>query len=83
MQDLEPIRWLNLLPQKAQQYRCWEPVGLKIKERKVVVYEPLGQTLVYIVQPINDVEKRKGDGEKHSGPLVYGIHISQIRDFDF
>lgn len=83
MQDLEPIRWLNLLPQKAQQYRCWGPVGLKIKERKVVVHEPLGQTLVYIVQPINDVEKRKGNREKHSGPLVYGIHISQIRDFDF
>lgn len=59
------------------------PVGLKIKERKVVVHEPLGQTLVYIVQPINDVEKRKGNREKHSGPLVYGIHISQIRDFDF
>lgn len=58
--------------------------GVKNQEkRKVVVYEPFGQTLVYIVKPVNDVEKRKGDGEKHSGPLVYGIHISQVGDLDF
>lgn len=38
---------------------------------------------MYIVKPINDVKKRKGDGEEHSGPLVYGIHISQVGDFDF
>lgn len=38
---------------------------------------------MYIVKPINDVKKRKGDGEKHSGPLVYGIHVSQVGDFDF
>lgn len=36
-----------------------------------------------IVKPINDVKKRKGDGEEHSGPLVYGIHVSQVGDFDF
>lgn len=53
------------------------------EKRKVAVYEPLGQTLVNIVKPINDVKKRKGDREKHSGPLVYGIHISQVGDFDF
>lgn len=38
---------------------------------------------MYIVKPINDVKKRKGDGEEHSGPLVYGIHVSQVGDFDF
>lgn len=38
---------------------------------------------MYIVKPINDVKKRKGDGEEHSGPLVYGIDISQVGDFDF
>lgn len=38
---------------------------------------------MYIVKPIHDVEKGKGDGEKHSGPLVYGIHISQVGDLDF
>lgn len=45
--------------------------------------EPLEQTSVYIVKPINDIKKRKGDGEKHSGPLVYGIHVSQVGDLDF
>lgn len=38
---------------------------------------------MYIVKPIHDVEQRKGDGEKHSGPLVYGVHISQVGDLDF
>lgn len=38
---------------------------------------------MYIVKPINDVKKGKRDGEKHSRPLVYGIHISQVGDFDF
>lgn len=38
---------------------------------------------MYIIKPINDVEKRKGDWEEHSGPLVYGVHISQVGDFDF
>lgn len=57
--------------------------GVKSQEKRKDVSEPLEQTSVYIVKPINDVEKRKGDGEKHSGPLVYGIHISQVGDFDF
>lgn len=38
---------------------------------------------MYVVEPINDVKKRKGDGEEHSGPLVYGIDVSQVGDFDF
>lgn len=37
---------------------------------------------MYIVKPINDVKKRKGDGEEHSGPLVYGIDVSQVGDLD-
>lgn len=40
-------------------------------------------TLVYIVKPINDIKKWKGDGEEHSGPLVYGVHVSQVRDLHF
>lgn len=38
---------------------------------------------MHIVKPIHDVEKRKCDGKEHSGPLVDGIHISQVGDFDF
>lgn len=38
---------------------------------------------MYIVKPVYDVEQREGDGEKHSGPLVYGVHISQVGDLDF
>ena len=37
---------------------------------------------MHIVKPINDVKKRKGDGEEHSGPLVYGVHVRQVGDFD-
>lgn len=40
-------------------------------------------TLVYIVKPINDIKKREGDGEKHSGPLVYGVHVRQVGDLHF
>lgn len=40
-------------------------------------------TLVYIVKPINDIKKWKGDGKEHSGPLVYGVHVSQVRDLHF
>lgn len=83
MQDLKPIGWLNLLPQKSTAVALRGACGVKNQKRKVVVYEPLGQTLVYIVKPINDVKKRKGDGEEHSGPLVYGVHISQVGDLDF
>lgn len=72
------------LTSKSTAVSLWGTCGVKHQEkRKVVVPEPLGQTLVYIVKPVNDVEKRKGDGEKHSGPLVYGIHVSQVGDFDF
>lgn len=39
--------------------------------------------LVYIVKPINDIKKGKCDGEEHSGPLVYGVHVSQVRDLHF
>lgn len=38
---------------------------------------------MYIVKPINDIKKRKGDGEEHSGPLVYGVHVSQVGDLHF
>lgn len=83
MQDLKPIRWLNLLPQAHSSLAAGDLRGLKLKRGKAVASEPMGQTLVYIVKPIHDVEKREGDGEKHSGPLVYGIHISQVGDLDF
>lgn len=39
--------------------------------------------LVDIIQPVNNIEKNKCDGKDHSGPLVYRVNISQIRDFDF
>lgn len=38
---------------------------------------------MYIVKPINDIKKRKGDGEEHSGPLVYGVHVRQVRNLHF
>lgn len=38
---------------------------------------------MYIIKPINDIKKRKGDGEKHSGPLVYGVHVRQVGDLHF
>lgn len=38
---------------------------------------------VHIIKPIDNIKKNKSDRKDHSGPLVYGINISQIWDFDF
>lgn len=38
---------------------------------------------VHIIKPVDDVEKNESDGKHHPGPLVYGIDISQVWDFDF
>lgn len=64
------------LTSKPQQWSLLGTCGVRKQAKEKSLNETMRLTLVDIVKPINDIKKGKGDGEKHSGPLVYGVHVS-------